>query len=171
MECISLRAQALLVFALCQPVHSCIEPCIPTWARFLFRNLLRLVYIHFHLLLAISACEKNTVLPTASFITQDVVTAEAAKKISLFCVFHGDIMDVNFQICWNTTIPAILHICSSMNPGTNYYFNRINLNCTSVGEINVPAGDYKYSCNAVSTNKSAHHPPGNTLDSKICKFI
>ena len=83
-------------------------------------------------------------------------------------------MDINFQICWNSTIPGIPHICSSeKNPGTNYYFNRTNLNCTSVGEITIktiPAGDYNYSCNAVSTNKSAHLPPGNILNSNICKF-
>ena len=123
-----------------------------------------------------AVCENNTVLPIASFITQNVVADETVKNISLFCVFHGDIMDVNFQICFNSTILDVPHnTCIPANdPRTNnYYFNRTNLNCTSVGEItikNVPAGDYNYSCNAVGTNNSAHLSPGNTLDSNICKF-
>ena len=123
-----------------------------------------------------AVCENNTVLPIASFITQNVVADETVKNISLFCVFHGDIMDVKFQICFNSTILDVPHnTCIPADPRTNnYYFNRTNLNCTSVGEITIknriPAGDYNYSCNVVSTNKSAHFPPGNILDSKLCKF-
>ena len=107
--------------------------------------------------------ENNSVLPTATFITQDVVATETVKNISSpYCVFHGDIMDI-------ISIPGIHRsTCSSKNPGTNYYFNRTNLNSTSVGEIS--AGDYNYSCDAISTTKSAHLPIGNILDSNICKF-
>ena len=114
-------------------------------------------------------------LPIASFITRNVIADETVKNLSLFCVFHGD-MDVKFQICWNSTILDVPHnTCRSENPGTNnYYFNMTNLNCTSVAEItiknNIPAGDYTYSCNTISTDKSAHLPPGNTLDSNMCKF-
>ena len=87
--------------------------------------------------------------------------------MTLVCVFHGDIQEEDFHVCWNNSDTCL-------QPGARYHIDHSTaLNCTSTGEIvimNVTFNDSAtYTCYAES--RSIHYPHGGYQSTNLCKLM